>query len=179
VALAPDTVVVATGGRTVVPELPGSELPHVRRGIPLDDVPPGRRVAIVGTSLAAVQLAELLATQDRLVSLLADGDLLAPEVGWKRRTEHMDRLDRLGVAVNVGVSVERLDEAGVVFSADGRSERLLPSDAVVLTGEVQPDLSLHDALAGRVPELHAVGDCTGLALIRGAVEQGARAAWAI
>ena len=55
----------------------------------------------------------------------------------------------------------------------------MPADAVVLTGEVHADLSLHDALEGRVPELHAVGDCTGLGLIHKATEEGARAACAI
>jgi 2,4-dienoyl-CoA reductase (NADPH2) len=50
---------------------------------------------------------------------------------------------------------------------------------VVLTGEVEADLSLHAALEGRVAEMHAVGDCTGLGLIRKATEEGARAACAI
>jgi 2,4-dienoyl-CoA reductase (NADPH2) len=136
-------------------------------------------VVVVGTSLAAVELAEFLAAQGRLVSLLGGGETLAPEVGWKRRTEHMDRLDRLSVAVNTGAAVERVEDGGVVARVDGGPERLVAGDAVVLTGEVQPDLSLRDALQGRVPQLLAVGDCTGLGLIRGAVEEGARAACAI
>jgi len=183
VALGPDAVVVATGGRVVLPDVTGAGGPAVHAADAFDrllaDPPPGRRVAVVGGSLAATELAEFLAAQGRLVTLLASDETLAPEVGWKRRTEHMDRLDRLGVAVNTGVAAERIEDGGVVIRVDGSPERLVPADAVVLTGEVQPDLALHDALAGRVPELHAVGDCTGLGLIRKAVEEGARAGCAI
>ena len=183
VALAPDAVVVATGGRVAFPELPGADRPGVHRASGFDrllaDPPPGRRVVVVGHSLAAVELAEFLAGQGRLVALVGSGETLAPEVGWKRRTEHMDRLDRLGVAVNTGVAVERVDDGGVVIRVDEGPERVVPGDAVVLTGEVVPDPALHDALRGRVPELHAAGDCTGLGLIRSAVEEGARAGCAI
>jgi 2,4-dienoyl-CoA reductase (NADPH2) len=181
VALAPDAVVVATGGRVVVPEVPGADRPCARRGVEavLAGPPLGRRVAVVGGGLAAVQLAELLAEDQRLVAVLAPGETIAPEVGWKRRTEHMDRLDRLGVTVNTGVAVERIEEGGVVIRPDGGPERLVAADDVVLLGEVERDLSLHDALTGRVPQLHAVGDCTGLGLIRKATEDGARAACAI
>jgi 2,4-dienoyl-CoA reductase (NADPH2) len=176
-------VVVATGGRVVVPEVPGADRPFVHAARAFDrllaDPPPGRRVAVVGGSLAAVELAEFLAGQGRLVAMLAEAETVAPEVGWKRRTEHMDRLDRLGVTVNTGVALERIEEGGVVIRADGGPERLVAADDVVLTGAVEPDLALHDALAGRVPQLHAVGDCTGLGLIRKATEDGARAAGAI
>jgi 2,4-dienoyl-CoA reductase (NADPH2) len=181
VAQRPDAVVVATGGRVVVPEVPGGGGPHIHREVSglLPDPPVGRRVTVVGAGLAAVQLAEYLAERDRLVAVLAAGETIASEVGWKRRTEHMDRLDRLGVIVVTGTVVDRIEDAGVVFRNAGGPARVLAGDDVVLVGEVEPDLSLHDALRGRVPELHAVGDCTGLGLIRKATEEGARAACAI
>ncbi len=57
----------------------------------------GRRVVIVGGGLAGIQLAEYLSARGRFVTVLEAGRTIAPEVGLKRRTEHMDRLDRLGV----------------------------------------------------------------------------------
>lgn len=197
-ALAPDAVVVATGARIEVPDLPGAHLPHVRRGVELRErlgalplvrpglvrtasrvwLPLGRRVAIVGGDLVAVELAELLARRGRRVTVLEAGPELAPEVGGKRRTEHMDRLDRLVVTAHVGAAVERITPDGLVFRpANGSSTRHLRADTVVLAGEARPDLDLHAAVAARLPgvEVTAVGDCTGLALIRGAVEAGARA----
>jgi 2,4-dienoyl-CoA reductase (NADPH2) len=217
--LAPDAVVVATGGRVVVPRLPGDDLPHVRSGPALRELlagraepghpvwqragarllagrgqrlvrpgavraatrvwmPLGRRVAIVGGDLVAIELAEFLAARGRLVAVLEAGDTLAPEVGWKRRTEHMDRLDRLGVTVHTCAGVVRIVADGLVFRPSGGAARELAADHVVLAGALEPDLTLHDALVGALPEadVHAVGDCTGLGLIRKATEDGARAA---
>jgi 2,4-dienoyl-CoA reductase (NADPH2) len=39
---------------------------------------------------------------------------------------------------------------------------------------VEPDTTLYAALRDLVPEIHAIGDCTGLGLISKAVEEGAR-----
>ncbi|OBI24109.1 FAD-dependent oxidoreductase [Mycobacterium sp. E2497] len=218
---APDAVVVATGGRVAVPEVPGSELPHVRTGPGLRELlggraesgpawqrlgaaalggwrqrlvrpaavrlasrawmPLGRRVVIVGGDLVALELAEFLASRGRLVSILESGRNIAPEVGNKRKTEHMDRLDRLGVTVHVRATVERITTEAVVFAPAGGTGRRLPADSVVLAGAVEPDTTLFDALVAALPgaQVHAAGDCTGLGLIRKATEEGARAACAI
>jgi 2,4-dienoyl-CoA reductase (NADPH2) len=222
VALHPDVVVVATGGRVEVPPVPGDHLPHVRRGLELRELlagrtdaqqpfaqrvgarlvsgrgqrlvtprlvraatkvwmPLGRRVAIVGGDLVAVELAEFLAARGRLVSILEAGPDLAPEVGWKRRTEHMHRLDRLGVTVHVKSAVDRVVEDGVWFRPMAAAPRHLPADSVVLAGVPEPDLGLHDAVVEALPgvEVTPIGDCTGLGLIRKATEDAARVAAAL
>jgi 2,4-dienoyl-CoA reductase (NADPH2) len=138
-------------------------------------MPLGHRVVIVGGDLAGIELAEFLAERGRRVTVLEPGPEIAPEVGLKRRTEHMDRLDRLGVPVNTGVEVERIEPDVVVLARGAR----LAADTVILAGEVVADPELADALKDRVPQVRAVGDCTGLGLIRKAVEEGARAARAI
>jgi 2,4-dienoyl-CoA reductase (NADPH2) len=223
-ALAPDAVIVATGGRVVAPKLPGDDLPHVLTGTLLRELlagrlpqqaagklplwqrvgvralggpaqrwmrpgllrsatrlwmPLGRRVVVIGADLAAIELAEFLAERGRHVSILESGEQIAPEVGMKRREEHMIRLDRAKVAVNTGVRIDRIERAGVVVRRESGSEHLVPAESVILAGEVAPDTGLYDALVERLPQVHAVGDCTGLGLIRKATLEGARAACAI
>jgi len=138
-------------------------------------MPFGHRMVVVGGDLAAIELAEFLAEHGRAVCVLEPQAEIAPEVGLKRRTEHMDRLDRLGVTLNTGVDIECITAEGVRL-ADART---ISADSVILAGEVEPDTSLHDALKDRVPEVYAIGDCTGLGLIRKAILEGARAACAI
>ncbi|MDT5147947.1 MAG: 2,4-dienoyl-CoA reductase [Mycobacterium sp.] len=144
-------------------------------------MPLGRRVAIIGGDLVALELAEFLASRGRLVSVLEAGKDIAPEVGNKRKTEHMDRLDRAGLAVHVRAVTERITPEAVVFTPFGGRRRHLAADSVVLAGAVEPDTTLFDALVAAMPgaDVHAVGDCTGLGLIRKATEEGARAACAI
>jgi 2,4-dienoyl-CoA reductase (NADPH2) len=142
-------------------------------------MPIGRRVTVIGADLAALELAEFLAAQGRAVGLLEPGEQIAPEVGAKRRAEHMHRLDRAGVPVNTGVVIERITPAGVVVRRAAGDAHLIGADSVILAGTLEPDTTLADALRGRVPELHTVGDCTGLGLIHKATLEGARAACAL
>lgn len=144
-------------------------------------MPVGRRVAVIGGDLVALELAEFLARRGRLVSVLEAGKDIAPEVGNKRKTEHMDRLDRLGVTVHVRAAVERITTDAVVFTPADGTAREVAADSVVVAGTVTPDTTLFDTLVAAVPgaAVYAAGDCTGLGLIRKATEEGARAACAI
>ena len=185
-ALAPDAVVVATGGRIEPPSLPGADLPHVvgahewraRLGGPLGLT---GRVAIVGGSMPAIELAETLARDGAQVAVFEAGDTFAPEFGWKRKTEHMDRLDRLRVTLHIGAVVEQIVPEGLVFTPEGGTSRTHLADTVVLAGVVEADLTLRDTLVERLPGIPvtAVGDATGSSVIQQAVEDAARAACSI
>jgi 2,4-dienoyl-CoA reductase (NADPH2) len=203
VDLQPDAVVVANGGQVVLPAIPGSDLPHVQTGQALRErfggwrqrlvrpkavrmvskawMPLGHRVVIVGADLVALELAEFLAARGRLVSVLEADKTIAPELGNKRKTEHMDRLDRLGVAVHVRAPVEEIVPEGVVFTPGGGSSRHLAADSVIIAGTLEPNTEMHEKLVAALPNtrVSAAGDCTGLGLIRKATEDGARAACAI
>jgi 2,4-dienoyl-CoA reductase (NADPH2) len=178
-ALEPDVVVVANGAMLMMPEA-GQDMPHVITVLDvLQDFPIGRRVCVVGGSLPGVAIAGHLAAAGHLVSLLEPGLELAPEVGPKRRTEELDELDRLGVAVHVGTAIERYTVDGLEFTPQGGRTRELRADTVVVTGWFAPNLRLHDAIASRLPdiEVYAVGDCRGYGLVRQATEDAARAAY--
>ncbi len=185
-ALEPDAVIVATGSSVVVPDIEGADQPHVHRGHAMTELLSGspalgRHVVIVGGSLAAVQVAEHLSARDRYVTVLESGRTIAPEVGLKRRTEHMDRLDRLGVPLHVRTEIHEITNSGVVFTPHGGTRRELAADSVIVTGRHEPDTALFDELTDRLPgaKVHAVGDCTGVGLIRKATDDGARAACSI
>lgn len=176
-ALEPDVVVVATGGRRRYPELAGHDLPHVRRAEEAwapGTVLPGRRVAVVGAGLAAVQLAEYLAARKLLVAVFTPSTEFAPEVGWKRRSEHMHRLDRLGVTMHTGAEVEAVTPCGLRFVPQGGTAREHRADVVVLAGEVTTDESFAEALRAAAPDLEVrvAGDATETQLLRGALLSG-------
>ncbi|WP_372735320.1 FAD-dependent oxidoreductase [Nocardioides sp.] len=184
--LGPEAVIVASGGALVVPEIPGLDRAHVVAGGKVRDVlvsgvPAGRRVCVIGADLVAVEVAEHVAASGRLVTLLAPGPDLAPEVGAKRRTEHMDRLDRLGVALQVGVAVDAITGEGVLYRPLHGDQRSLPADLVLVVGEVVADPTLRDEIQQRLPHvsIHTAGDLAGLSLVRGATESGFRAAAAV
>jgi len=173
VALEPDAVVVATGGR-VDRSIEGTD----PRDLIAGTVPAlGRRVVVIGGDLVGIATAIHLAEHGHLVSVLEPGRELAPEIGWKRKTEEMHRLDRLGVTVHVGAEVEEVVTEGVRFTPSGGTARLLEADSVLVAGVVEPDLTLFEAVREQLPGVlvQAVGDATGLGLVRKATEDAARA----
>lgn len=142
-------------------------------------LPIGKRVVIVGADLAALELAEFLANRGRKVHVLEEKNRLAPEVGPKRLTEHMDRLDRLSVTINTEVYCESIGISDVRYKTASNSLQTISADTVILAGEPVADTDLHQILEGVAEEVHAIGDCTGLGLMRKATDEGMRVACGI
>ncbi|MFK7976710.1 MAG: FAD-dependent oxidoreductase [Halioglobus sp.] len=139
-------------------------------------LPIGKRVVVVGSDLAAIELAEFLGNRGRKVHVLDENKLMAQEIGPKRLTEHTDRLDRMGVTFNTEITFEAIEAKGLRYkNADGVS-RFLPADSIVLAGEPVAEDSVLLAMEGLAADVQAIGDCTGLGLIQKATEQGMRAA---
>jgi len=198
--LAPDAIIVATGAKIATPAIPGMDSNGVVSGEQLrrriQDAPAliqgllsprwlraatklwmpiGKRVAIVGADLAAVELAEFLAHRKRRVHLLDSGTKIAPEVGKKRRAEHMDRLDRLQVTVNTRIEIERIKSSGIVILSSKGARRELSTDTIVLAGTPVPDTTLCEAIRSAGFRVRAIGDCRGVGLIAGATQDAAEA----
>jgi len=221
--LGPDAVIMATGAKVHIPNIPGLDLQHVLTGVDLrrlvngesvDDVaalpawlrfavgqvgplidraatparirkaadwwlPIGHRVAIVGGDLAAIELAEFLAKRGRDVAVLTSEEMIAPEIGPKRRLEHEWRMERLHVSINTAVAIERIVPSGVELRMPSGKVTALRADTVIVAGEPRADTSLHDALIAAGLKSHAIGDCTGLGLIVKATYEGAEVANAL
>jgi 2,4-dienoyl-CoA reductase (NADPH2) len=142
-------------------------------------LPLGKRVVIVGADLAAIEVAEFLANRGRKVSMLEPNKRFAQEIGPKRRAEHMDRLDRLGVTINTEASCTAILADAVRYKTVMGIEKTIPADSIILAGEPVAATGLFDALQGIAPEVHAVGDATGLGLIRKATDEAMQVACAL
>lgn len=141
-------------------------------------LPLGKTVVIVGSDLAAIELAEFLAHRGRRVHVVDAATKITPEVGKKRRHEHMDRLDNLRVTVNTAVAVKRIERNAVVIEAGGR-EKAIACDNVIVAGEVHASRDLADEFAAAGLPVQAIGDATGLGLIVKATRTAAEAVAAL
>jgi NADPH-dependent 2,4-dienoyl-CoA reductase/sulfur reductase-like enzyme len=142
-------------------------------------LPLGKRVVIVGADLAAIELAEFLSNRGRKVHVLEAAKRVAPEIGPKRLAEHMDRLERLSVTVNTEVVCEAIQANSVRYRTALGVERSIPADSVILAGEPVAATELYDSVKDLAAEVHAIGDCTGLGLIRKATDEGMQVACAL
>ncbi len=142
-------------------------------------LPLGKRVVIVGADLAAIEVAEFLAARGRKVSVIESGKRIALEIGPKRRTEHSLRLEKLGVTICTEASCEKIDVDQVYFRNASGQLRSIAADSVIIAGNPVADTELYVTARELAEEVHAIGDCTGLGLIRKATEEGMKVACAL
>jgi 2,4-dienoyl-CoA reductase-like NADH-dependent reductase (Old Yellow Enzyme family)/thioredoxin reductase len=163
IAFAPEVVVVATGGRPLIPDVPGIESPNVRGVLDVLAGTPvaGAALVVAGfdNHLAGPTIAEFLADQGCTVELVSERFDFAGGVEDGTRFMVMQRLLKKGVTVSLLHRLVAVDAAGAVVSGTfGGEERRLEGVTVVLACGLVPDDSLASALDGRLPEVHVIGD---------------------
>jgi len=131
-------------------------------------LPLGKKVVVVGADLAATELAEFLAVRGREVTLLEESDRIAPEVGVRRRSDHMDGLDKKSVVVNTAVKISCITESGIEIENRLGQKHSIKADNIILAGSPVAETGLFEQLQTIHPDVKAIGDCTGLGLIAGA-----------
>jgi 2,4-dienoyl-CoA reductase (NADPH2) len=172
-----DAVIVATGAISVPTTLHINDNTTVLQGDALyqciaTNTPkqvPGNTVAVIGSGLLSVEIAEWLALSGKTVKMVSSDNRIASETGKKRRGEECKRLDVSGVIVTTGAQIDTIAADGVHITLDGK-QRVVKADCVVIPPTLQANAALLDALQGTAPTVTAIGDCTGYGLLKKAVE---------
>ena len=177
--LSADHIVVATGGRPRIPDLPGAEFGITSDGFfELSACPP--RVAIVGSGYIAVELAGMLQTLGAEVTLLVRKDQVLRPFDATIREQLMERLREDGITVLTRTQVRavaRLASGPLSLHCDGQASVLQVDTLLWAIGRVPNTDALDLAAAGvtlnpdgsiptdpyqntDVPGVYAIGDVT-------------------
>ncbi len=132
----------------------------------------GSKVVMVGADLAAIESAEFLAQRGREVAVIDAYEELAPEIGMKRRAEHIERMRKLGITMHTECDVTKITAEGVWFRPQrGDTEHMIKANTVILAGVIEPKAELYNACKELVAEVYTVGDVSGLGLIDKAIQE--------
>ncbi len=177
-----DHIVIAPGGRPVVPAIPGADLGITSDGFfELQQQP--QRVAVVGAGYIAVELAGVLNALGSDVSLLLRGEHLLKNFDPMLRETLTEEMLHHGVNLLPRVSIDRVEKAadgtltlhcprGQQFTgldtliwATGREPRTaeLNPDAAGLSVDQQGYIPTDEYQNTNVKGIYAVGDVTGRA----------------
>ena len=173
--LGPDAVIVATGA---IPDpmegFPGlAEHPRVVSALDvlLGKADTGDRIAIIGGGLVGLEVAEILSAKGKQITVLE----MQPDVGMNMeiftKALMVPRLMEADVDMLAGTKVDKITKDGVV--ADGEA---IDADTVILAVGMKSNQKLFVDLKGKVPELHAIGDCVRPRRLMNAIHDGANAA---
>jgi len=173
----PDAVVVATGVKARVLDLPGP------KSIPLwtaEDILEGKAevgdaVIVVGGGMVGCEVAELLAEKGKKATIVEMLAIPATDMETAHRRHMLNRLKKLGVTFMLQTKAIGVTKAGLVFSTAEARREILIGDTIVVAVRPKPNSDLYDSLRKAVPEIHPVGDCSEPRSIAEALLEGYRA----
>jgi glutathione reductase (NADPH) len=143
--VAADRIVIATGGRPMVPDIPGAELGITSDGFfQLEERP--QRVLIAGSGYIAVELAGVFNSLGSDVQLVVRKDSVLRSFDKMLSAELMEAMDGADIQIDTGVIPKEVEqrEDGLVLSAeDGR--RFGPADCLVWAIGRSPNTKTLDA----------------------------------
>ena len=174
--LKPDVVILATGVKPFIPQIPGIQGQKVLQASQvLVGAKTGERVAVIGGELVGCETALYLMEQGKKVTIMRRGPEFATKVHQFIREPLLGRLQFKGVSMLTGVKYEEITEAGVVIRTGAGERKIVEADTIVLAAGAVPNTELLAALKGKVAQVVSVGDCVEPRGIREAVEEGYRA----
>ncbi len=178
-----ERIVIATGGRPIVPDVPGAALGITSDGFfELDERP--ERVLVVGSGYVAVELAGVFSGLGTDTQLLVRKQSIVRDFDAMLGSELMKAMRESGIAVETGVipaSLVSEADALVLHAEDGRTfgpvdcvlwaigrapntKGLAPGNAGVIVDD-RGFVPVDDYQQTNVEHIHALGDVTGRAAL--------------
>lgn len=181
-ALEPDHIIVATGGRPKVPDsIEGIELPHVVQAWDVlnGEVSTGQRVLVIDDEhhIQAANVAELLGSQGKHVELVTREFQVGAQIEPNTRMATLRRLGPCGVTVSPTTWVRSISPGkATLYHFYSEQEREEEFDTVVLACGIDPENRLFRELSEHHLSVKAAGDCSGPGRLEMATFQGHLAA---
>ena len=170
--LAPDVVIVATGGKPTVPNIPGIDNPKVVIGA--SNVPDGKKVVVIGGQLEGIQAAIFLAKRGKEVVVVEEGpeNNLGLNIPSELKDKYICWCHTHNIKLYPNVTIDEVTDAGITITHDYGITETLECDSIQVMLPVSADTSLLDEIKGSVSEAYAIGNCNEYGLIREAVRDG-------
>jgi 2,4-dienoyl-CoA reductase (NADPH2) len=191
----PDVVVVATGGKSVTPLIPGIDKKIVLKSSALYEqsrsflnllgsqnlrritrswMPVGKTVVVMGGDIQGLELAEFLVKRGRKVTVVEEGDKFGVNLVAITAGQLIPWLTQKGVTMISGAKFKEVTDDGLVVTGKDGELMTLPADNILTALPLAPDITALDLFKGKAPEVYAAGDCREPRRVLHAVHDGAR-----
>jgi 2,4-dienoyl-CoA reductase-like NADH-dependent reductase (Old Yellow Enzyme family)/thioredoxin reductase len=178
-AIHPDAVIIATGSRPALPDVPGLDDPISPEEILTDRRDPGESVLVLGGGMVGLEVAEFLAARGKWCVVVEVLDEVARDMDPVGRKLLMKRLATSRVEIRTETELLRLRDGRALLRHAGRQGEEGPLDSVVVAIGNRPYDPLSDELHRRGIPATRVGDAKSPGKIHDAVISGHKAAAAL
>lgn len=172
--IAPDVLIIATGSKPLVPNIPGIGQKNVITAAEaLIGAKMGDRVIVMGGGLVGCETADYLAQQGKEVTVVEMLRHTARDIGPAARYFLRRRMAEKGIKILTSTTVEEIVDSGVRVKTGEASQLLGPVDTVVLATGAESFNELEPKVKDMVSEVYVIGDAAKPGKIMAAVEQAA------
>ena len=173
----PDILILATGSRPLIPQIPGIESHGIYTGDDVleKDLHLGDRIAVLGGGLIGCETAEQFAAAGKKVEIFEMRDEAAMELTESRRIFMMKRLQELGVVIHVSTRIESINLPSLTISQQGIQETVSGYDNLIVAAGRLSDSELLGQVRLQLPDLETVtvGDVNRPGLAIDAIHEAA------
>jgi 2,4-dienoyl-CoA reductase-like NADH-dependent reductase (Old Yellow Enzyme family)/thioredoxin reductase len=184
-SLQPEVVIVATGSRPLVLEIPGIDGSNIffARDVVTERVEVmGEKIVVAGGGFVGCDTALFLAEKKRKKVTIIE-QLTFQEVGIEPyNMQYMDLMRLLGennVKTMTETKIEEITKRGVRATGKDKKNHRIEADSVVLAMGAVAENGLVQRLRGKVSEIHAIGDCNRPGKVIDAIHQGFHVAFGL
>lgn len=156
--LQPDGVVIATGAKQRLPDIPGIYGKNVvlANDVLLGKVRTGNEVVVIGGGLVGMETATFLAKQGRKVSIVDIVDI-GKDVGYTLKEALLEEIIKNGIYLYPNSVLDKITESGLNIIIYNELVLLRADTIIIAIGSVSNNV-LYQELKSLVPELHIIGD---------------------
>jgi len=180
-ALNPYAVIVAAGGKAIIPPVEGVHEPHV---CTVAEVMSGevklrsKRIAVIGSGLTGLETAEKLAEDGNHILIVEMMGAIAPGAHVQNVDDVLSRLASYPVQFIVGHKLTGVTASGIILeNTTNGLRREEPVDQVVLAVGVRSNDALAKELEPHFARLYTIGDARKAGRIAEAIRDGFDTAW--
>lgn len=149
----PDSVILATGARTLILPIEGIDYPSIIYGSDLLEGKraAGKKVLVVGGGMVGCETAAFLGEQNHEVTVIEFRDTVGADVIHEHRVYLMKDFEEYGIGQITGAKVCR-------FFEDGEHHEARGYDSVALSMGYRNYNSLEEQVKAIVPDTYVIGD---------------------
>jgi len=171
----PDVVILSTGATPILPNVPGIErsivvgLQEVLNG----DPPEKKNAVVVGGGATGCEVAHHLAEHGSSVTIVEQLPKIALNLESITRKVLLKELRERGVRFLTGRKLSKVEESGVVVTAEDGTESFIEAGAVVIAIGNKPDNRLYEQIQSLGIPLYQIGDCLEPRSAKAAISEAA------
>ncbi|MGD9118773.1 MAG: FAD-dependent oxidoreductase [Dehalococcoidia bacterium] len=194
----PDVVILAIGGISYVPEIPGIYRnnvltntalhrklkmflklfsPNTLRWLSRFWMPLGKSVVIIGGAIQGCELAEFLVKRGRKVTVVDTSEELCDMMPVRNKIKLLKWLPKKGAFLISGIKeYVEINKYGLTIITGEGKRQTIEADTIVTALPLRPNQEMSKVLQSKVPEIYNIGDCRDPSLIINAIADGYRIA---